>query len=152
MTFSTTATVVPTAPIWVESGTATPVASFDGASVGITYTRQIFRWNRVGGICFFDGRITLSSKGSSTGTFRLCEGAFPYASIDVDVDGYPAIIRCLSFASTIGDTDIFGDVIAGESVPYLRLYRYSSGSAVSLSDPSLTDTSDIIFNGHYRVA
>ena len=150
--FSTTADLNSTAPIWIESGTATPVISFNGASVGVTYTCQIFRWTRIGSLCFFDGRVTLSSKGSSTGVLRIGAGALPYPSIDSNMSGHEVSIRLNNFSAGTGATDLVGDVIAGTSTPYLRVFLYISGTASGMTQASLTDTSDIIFNGMYRVA
>lgn len=152
MTFTTTANVVPSSPIWTQSGSATPILSFDGNSVGVTYTRQIFNWQRLGDWVFFHGRVTLSAKGISTGAVRIGAGALPFASADANVSGYPIGVSFLNFAAIIGDSYIVADVVAGTTNPYVRMYRFASGSRVGISEADLTDASDIIFNGSYRCA
>jgi hypothetical protein len=50
-----------------EEGTFTPVLTFGGASVGITYSNQTFRYTKIGRVVTVNGYISLTSKGSSTG-------------------------------------------------------------------------------------
>lgn len=153
MAFSTSAIVAPTSPIWEQKGTGTPIVSFDGNSVGVTYTRQIFNWQRLGDWVLFHGRVTLSSKGTSTGSLRIGAGAFPFATADANVSGFPVTVRPLSMTSGVGDSYFVGDVIGGTPAPsvFLRLYKYASGTQVTINNADLTNTSDLIFNGQYRV-
>lgn len=53
------------------SGTFTPVLAFGGASTGITYGTQSGRYVRVGKMVHFWLQITLTSKGSATGTATI---------------------------------------------------------------------------------
>jgi len=50
-----------------EEGTFTPVLTFGGASVGITYNNQTLRYTKIGRVVTVNGYISLTSKGSSTG-------------------------------------------------------------------------------------
>lgn len=52
---------------WYEEGSWTPVLTFNGNSVGITYSTQRGRYARVGRTVTVNFEISLSSKGSSTG-------------------------------------------------------------------------------------
>lgn len=156
MTFSTTGLVVPTQPIWVGSGdqdtTGLPTLSFDGASVGVTYTAQLFEWQRIHRWVEYHGRVTLSNKGSSGGGLRIGAGAFPFPSVDAGFSGWPATIRLISMTAGVGDSHIVGDLVGGTGVPYLRVYKYASGTQIGLSNADVGNTSDFIFNGQYRVA
>ena len=49
-------------------GTWTPGVSFGGASVGVTYSSQVGLYTKIGKMVFCQMQLTLSSKGSSTGT------------------------------------------------------------------------------------
>ena len=51
-----------------DASTWTPVLSFGGASTGITYTTQTGEYVRIGDLVYVVCKITLSSKGSATGT------------------------------------------------------------------------------------
>jgi len=57
--------------------TYTPVISFAGASVGITYTTQFAQWFRIGNMVTVSFNVVLSNKGSSTGT---CQMTLPVAA------------------------------------------------------------------------
>lgn len=52
-------------------GTWTPVITFGGGSTGITYAVQLGEYTRIGNVVFFSFSITLSNKGSSTGTASI---------------------------------------------------------------------------------
>lgn len=55
---------------YVES-TFTPGISFGGGTTGITYSQQIGKYTQIGDVVFFVCDITLTNKGSSTGTARV---------------------------------------------------------------------------------
>jgi hypothetical protein len=65
-------------PSWVAggggggvSGTWTPVLSFGGASVGITYSVQLGIYTQIGKLVFVNMSLQISSKGSSTGNAAI---------------------------------------------------------------------------------
>lgn len=61
-----------------EEGTWTPAVTFGGGSTGITYSTQIGNYTKIGRIVYVQFRITLSNKGSSTGSAAL--GGLPFTS------------------------------------------------------------------------
>lgn len=65
------ATMVPSANVNAldeyKEGTWTPVLTFGGAAVGMTYTLQTGRYTRIGRVVLVECSITLSAKGSSVG-------------------------------------------------------------------------------------
>lgn len=62
----------------MSQGTFTPTISFGGSSVGVTYSVQSGYYVRVGNCINYVINITLSSKGSSTGTFSI--SGFPVSA------------------------------------------------------------------------
>lgn len=60
-----------------EEGTSTPSLSFGGASVGITYNTRDGSYTKLGQLVSNFSHITLSSKGSSTGTALI---SLPFTS------------------------------------------------------------------------
>ena len=67
-----------------EEGAWTPSILFGGAGVGITYTSQTGRYTKVGRQVSVEGRIDLSSKGSSSGVMTL--NGLPFT---INADSYP---------------------------------------------------------------
>ena len=63
---------------WYEEGTWTPVISFGGASVGITYDAQSGWYTRVGNQVTVQCIVFMSSKGSSTGDVLI--SGLPFAT------------------------------------------------------------------------
>jgi hypothetical protein len=61
-----------------QEGTWTPVLAFSGLSVGITYSIQDGTYSRVGDVIVATFDITLTSKGSSTGSAGIL--GLPFAS------------------------------------------------------------------------
>jgi hypothetical protein len=72
----------------------TPVVSFGGASVGVTYTNQTGNFYITGRLIWIDARCALSSKGSSTG------GA--------QIDGMPYALSALSATCVIDAFNLVG--------------------------------------------
>jgi hypothetical protein len=66
---------------WYEEGSWTPVLSFGGASVDITYSTQEGRFQRVGNWVHATCSIILTSKGSSTGVASIA--GLPYATANL---------------------------------------------------------------------
>lgn len=57
----------------------TPVLAFGGASVGITYSTQVGRYKKIGSRIFFQVRLVVTSKGSSTGSATIT--GLPFTSV-----------------------------------------------------------------------
>jgi hypothetical protein len=57
----------------------TPVLAFGGASVGVTYSTQVGRYKKIGSRIFFNVRLIVTSKGSSTGNATIT--GLPFTSI-----------------------------------------------------------------------
>src|ERR1700704_1857705 len=64
----------------LSSGTFTPGVAFGGAAVGVTYTTQAGFYTKLGSRLFFNGRVLLTSKGSSVGAATVTGLPFPSLS------------------------------------------------------------------------
>ena len=71
-----------------SSSTWTPVLTFGGGSTGITYTTQSATYSVIGNVCFLNVLITLSNKGSSTGTAAITGLGFTPAANSTGVVTY----------------------------------------------------------------
>src|SRR5690349_12758308 len=54
-----------------ETGSFTPVLKFGGATTGITYSTQTGSYIAIGSLVFVSVNITLTSKGTATGTATI---------------------------------------------------------------------------------
>lgn len=140
-----TVTIDSTAPL--TTGTFTPVLTFGGSSVGITYLRQEGMFAKIGTICYIFITIELSSKGSSTGDCFLTGLPFPVTLLLLsDVDVMATALRNVAYPG--GRDDIHG---AMESVTD-RLYFNSTGNntgVVRLQETDLDNDSFFKFQGTY---
>ena len=130
---------------WYEENSFTPTFSFGLAAVGLTYTTQTGRFTRIGNRVHFNAILTLSAKGSSTGTARLA--SLPYAN----GSGFQAAVsfRASSLQSSVGDTAL--SAVVQTSSTGVEFYKMASGSGVLLVDTDITDTSTFIVAGTYQV-
>ena len=126
---------------WYEEGTWTPVIAFGGASVGITYTTQEGTYTRLGNRVLFQGRIVLSSLGSSTGTVTITGLPFTvsgYGSFSVQPNRIGATVATVLGSFSNGATS-------------LGLSQIVAGTNTVLNDTNLTATSIFNFSGQYLV-
>lgn len=126
-------------------GTFTPGISFGGGTTGITYTAQVGAYTRIGNRVFFQARVILSSKGSSTGAALMT--GLPIASANVTNQFFVGSMILNSVAATINNPMCFGRV----NVTAMDLYQLTAGTAVALADTDFTNTSVITITGHYAV-
>lgn len=138
-----------TALDWYEENTFTPTLSFGGASTGITYSSQVGRFTRIGNRVLFSCSISLTSKGSATGTNAI--GGLPYAAASsVNV---PVALRMNNMANNVGEGLITAVVFTGSTSVAMYKYDVSGGTEVHalLTDADFADTSVVSFSGNYDV-
>lgn len=114
-------------------GTWTPVLSFGGASVGITYGTQLGRVTKVGRLAHVEMTILLTSKGSSAGTLAIA--GIPYAP----GMNTPAIVITNGFAATVHQ--LVGFLPAATQI--FNMYSFGPVSSVPIADTDLSNTSSI---------
>ena len=140
-----TVTIDSTAPI-LTTGTFTPVLTFGGSSVGITYLRQEGMFAKVGLLCYIFITIELSSKGSSIGRATITGLPFTSTVAVSDIDVLATALRNITYPG--GRDDIHGAIDGGTT--NLNFNATGSNAAViGLEDTELENDSLFKFQGIY---
>jgi len=122
-----------------EEGTWTPAFSFDN-NTGITYSSRIGKYTKIGRLVQVYGIISLSSKGSGTGSANISN--LPFTASD------DAIAANLNFSfDGAGLTTPFSFVFGG----ILYFYNQSATGRVNLNESNFTNTSNFSFTATYSV-
>jgi hypothetical protein len=130
---------------WYEEGTFTPTITFGGASVGVTYnSNRGGRFTRIGARVFFEVRMRLSSKGSSTGSVSI--GGLPYPASSLSVIENPVVVGDYSGMATITGT-IFG--VTTTASTSIALFQPGAAASSALTDANFTNTTDLFIGGNY---
>ncbi len=131
----------------------TPVLTFGGNSVGITYSNQLGHYTRIGDTCYWGVCITLTSKGSSTGAAKLT--AFPFTIADNGNRG-SSFGAALTYTKDI-NLDISGGYYsavmmpsAGEAI-YLLNEIGDNLTPTELTDADFGDATRFRASGFYRI-
>ena len=127
-----------------EEGSWTPALQFGGAAVGMGAT-VLGIYTKIGRVVFFQGRVTLSDKGSSTGN-ALIQG-LPFTSRN---------LANSSHAITIWNNGVNYDGyphgLVGHNEAFITLYETAEGGGITnLTNSDFANTDDIIVTGHYIV-
>jgi len=118
---------------YVTTTSWTPILSFGGASVGITYSAHSATYTHIGSLVFIQINMFLSSKGSSTGTMSI--SGFPFTSVyDVSLTPYRGGVF------TYASGQIIGKIAAGGSAIVLQNI-VSGGAATTLADTNFANNS-----------
>lgn len=125
-----------------EQGLFTPTISFGGAAVGVTYSTQEGRYERIGRTIFISGSVSLTNKGSSTGVASIAGLPF-IPAINASINA----VAISGFSSLIAGTT--GILSPGVSEIFIRLP--GTAGAVSVTNANLTNTSVVFFNGNYSI-
>jgi hypothetical protein len=129
-----------------EEGTWTPVMSFGGNSVGITYTAQQGAYVKAGQLVHVQLYVNLSSSGSSTGSAAILN--LPFASTGTAYAGC-----AVSHWGSVSGVTFFGCYMPPGSA-YINL---SGGNPAPSTNSSLSNTnfsagSYFIFSLTYRAS
>ena len=137
------ATMVPSANVNAldeyKEGTWTPVLTFGGNAVGMTYSTQTGRYTRVGRLVVLECSIALSAKGSSVGGATITGIPFPLAV----AGGTGAIDTSTGFAGLT----IPPFVTSSGSTIYPMVT--TATTRVQLTDANFTNTSQFTFSISY---
>lgn len=123
----------------------TPTLAFGGATTGITYTVQTGYYLKVGRGVFIWGRITLSSKGSATGTATLSGLPFT-AHTETPTPTYQGSVG--AYAAMAGLTSVPIVRIVGNTT-VIDLYDGGAAAAAVLDDTNFTNTTAFPFSISY---
>lgn len=128
---------------WYQEGTFTPVVTFGGAAVGVTYNINTGgTYTRIGNTVFFKLRMRLSNKGASAGAASI--GGLPFASSSSE---FVFAVQALSMAGLTGALGATS-VSASITVP---LTQSAAAGYVVIDNTNFTNTSDVYVTGHYSV-
>lgn len=132
---------------WYEEGSFTPAVTFGGTGTGATYSANTLgRFTRIGNRVFFNLRMLLTSKGSSTGTAKVT--GLPYLA-----DGTPGSaeqICSMDFAALAGLTGApYGVILDAQQA--ITLFQTAAATSSTLADTNFTNTSDLSISGQYKV-
>lgn len=129
-----------------KEGTWTPAITFGGGSTGLTYTTQTGTYTKIGRMVMVQAAITLSAKGSSTGTFALI--GMPFATA-VAFAAIPDLGNVTYSGLTAGFVLVLN---AGSSNFSARgLTTTGQTSTASITDATFSATSVLNFSAVYSV-
>lgn len=128
-----------------EEGTWTPGISFGGGSTGITYDSQFGYYTKVGNMVHCWGNLTLSAKGSSTGTARVT--GLPFTIANVSGNNVPIALHMttVTFANA-------PQALAESNATTIKLGEITEGGAeTDLTDTDFAATSAVRVAASFRV-
>jgi hypothetical protein len=129
------------------SGSWTPALDFGGATTGITYTSRWGLYCKVGAICFFEGAIVLSSKGSATGLPTI--SGLPYTARN-QANGYPPVtINWINMTTSL--VYMVGTVLLNTSTFVLGGIAAAAVTVPGLTEAALGNSTELRFSGAYIV-
>lgn len=131
---------------WYEEGTWTPALAFGGASTGITYNAQAGTYTRIGRLVHCFARLSLSNKGSATGSATITGLPFTSASGDASLGGnmYPSLYAGMALV-----TGLNGYI--GSSSTTINLGNDGATETGSINATNFTNTTTIYFSVQYYV-
>jgi len=129
-----------------EEGTWTPVVSFGGNSVGITYDLRQGYYTKVGNLVTINAYVILSGKGTSTGNAII--SGLPFSTSSEANTHTTSTIR----TSKISFADI-PQSYTSQNDAAVRLYEAvgAGGIQTALTHSNFGDASNIILTQSYRV-
>lgn len=124
-----------------EEGDWTPVLSFGGGTTGITYGTQVGRYTKIGRMVSLSFRLTLTSKGSSTGVAVIT--GVPFApNLNVPVSTY---------VDTMAVGPVFYMPLLAGGTTQIDLRYLLAGAATDLTDVSFNNTSQFYGTANYPI-
>jgi hypothetical protein len=132
-----------------EEGTWTPVLNFNNSPTGITYTRQIGRYTKIGRIVSLQFNIVLSNKGSNAGAATITGLPFP---------GYngPANNAPMQAGWVVAEREASGWSQATYGLVWndSRMYiRYNNGTTLGeTNNGNFTNTTEFYYSCTYEIA
>jgi len=131
---------------WYQEGVFTPVLSFGGASVGVTYTTQIGNYTRIGNRMIFDLQIQLSSKGSATGDVAINGFPFPLSPSGISTGNLSVSIPSVD---GIGGANV--DSYFNTTTSAIIRYIDGSGNGVTLTNSNFRNNTFLFLSGSVQV-
>ena len=133
--------------IFTTRFTYTPVIQFGGANTGWVFSTDNGEYYISNGLCHVYGRITVSTKGSSTGAVTI---SMP-VSIRADVTRNPLFKWWGSAGMASISGAPIGYVQTGVGSTGATLFIQGTTSATNLNDTNFTSSSDVLFEATYPI-
>ena len=128
-----------------EEGTWTMGITFGGASVGVTYSQNTGTYTKIGRKVTVNGRLSLTSKGSSTGNAEISGLPFTIGNTQSNYSAPSFRLANISFTNV---PQAFG-LINGTSIALEEITILGADSALTNAD--FVNTSDIMLSFTYFV-
>lgn len=124
-----------------EEGTYTPTLRFGGGSTGMTYSAQVGVYTKIGRLVHCEQRITLTAKGSSTGTAAISGLPYSIASVNGAAGGFYANMSTWAawFAYNVSAT-------------VMNLSLYGAATVNVATHSNFNNTSDLVLVFDYNAA
>ena len=116
----------------------TPFVTFGGGSTGITYATQTGKACKIGRMVFFAFFVSLTNKGSSTGTAAVNGLPYTVNAGWVGNNAGPLVSANMGFG---GGFNVFGYNLGTTSINLLNIT--SGGAIAGISDASFTNTTQL---------
>lgn len=129
-----------------EEGTWTPSLNFGGGTTGITYNKQLGRYQKIGNTVYVTIEMELTSKGSSTGIAQIT--GLPFTS----VNGRP--LGTLTTPYAVNMAGLTSPVSGLVLINATSLYLYDTGATgiANLDDTNFNNTAYLVLFGFYTAA
>jgi hypothetical protein len=127
-----------------EEGTWTPTLTFGGGSTGMTYGGQLGTYVKIGKLVWLNCRVTLTAKGSSTGTARVTglpftnQGGSSNGEIQIGSVWYNVFTNASNYHINIRQD-------ASAAPNYMEFRAYSGGSEAQVDQGWFNNTSQFSF-------
>ena len=131
-----------------EEGTWTPGIAFGGGTTGVTYTQQTGTYVKVGRMVQFQGRIILSSKGSSTGNVTITGLPFTATNTASGFAGGASLYWSINTAIVYGAMS----VVANTTTINFFIATAAAAFLSQAQDTNISNTTDLVFAGTYYAA
>jgi hypothetical protein len=127
----------------VNSGTFTPTLRINFATTGLVYAEQLGSYVKNGNVVTFTASVTLSSKGTETGSVTIQNLPFAIKNIS----SFAVYANALS--SGDGESHLQAKSAASSSSSLSVRQINPSGNAVELTDTDITNTTSLSISGSY---
>ena len=129
-----------------EEGTFTPAITFGGGSTGLTYTRQLGLYTKIGRVVMFHIDIIINSNGSNTGDMNI--NGLPFTVLNTAGASFAASVWVNGYS---GITTHVSALAAENSTLIAPYYGGGNGAVSVIQETNAIDSSHIKVSGHYTV-
>lgn len=129
-----------------KTGIFTPGLTFGGGNTGMVISASEGFLTRDGNLCHIEGMITLSAKGTSTGSAVIT--GLEFLGPNLSGNNIPVTFgRCANMANLT--SPIIGNIVDNSNT--IALQDVGAAGSVDLDETNFTDTTVITFSATYRI-